>query len=61
MPRFKVVVLQQLFVVKVSVLCLDRIKLVAECQVILVPLLDLEDFSLKLGHQEVLLVTRQVN
>lgn len=48
MASFEVVVLQQLFVVKVSVLGLDRIELVTERQVVLIPLLDLEDFSLEL-------------
>ena len=46
---------------KVSVFGLDRIKLVAQCQVVLVPLLDLEDFCLELGNKKVLLVTSQVD
>jgi hypothetical protein len=43
---FEVVVLQQLLVMKVSVLGLDRIKLVAERQVVFVSLLDLKYFCL---------------
>ena len=55
-PRLEVIVLQQLFVLQVSVLRLDRVKLVAQGEVVLVPLLDLEDLGLELRDEEVLLV-----
>ena len=55
-PRLKVIVLQQLFVLQVSVLRLDRVKLVTQGEVVLVPLLDLEDLGLELRDEEVLLV-----
>lgn len=45
---FKVVVLQKLFVLQVAVLCLDGIKLISKSKVVLVPLLNFEDFSLEL-------------
>jgi hypothetical protein len=40
----------------VTVLALDGVQLVAEGEEVLVPLLDLEDLSLKLRDQQVLLV-----
>lgn len=55
-PRLEVIVLQQLFVLQVSVLRLDRVKLVTQGEVVLVPLLDLEDLGLELRDEEVLLV-----
>jgi len=45
----EVVVLEQLFIGEVAVLSLDRVKLVAECEVILVSLLDFKDLGLELG------------
>ena len=55
-PRLEVIVLQQLFVLQVSVLRLDRVKLVTQGEVVLVPLFDLEDLGLELRDEEVLLV-----
>ena len=43
---FEVVVLEELFILEVAVLGLDRIELVSQRQVVFVALLDLEDFSL---------------
>ena len=56
MPRLKVIVLQQLFILQVSVLGLNRVKLVTEGEVVLVPLLDLEDLGLELRDEQVFLV-----
>lgn len=39
-----------------TVLALDGVELIAEREEVLVPLLDLEDLSLKLRDQQVLLV-----
>jgi hypothetical protein len=41
---------------QVTVLALDGVQLIAEREEVLVPLLDLEDLSLKLRDQQVLLV-----
>ena len=53
-PEFTV--LHNLLIVEVSVLGLDRLQLVAKRQEILIALLDLENFSLELRDQKVLLV-----
>ena len=45
-----------LLVLQVTVLALDGVQLIAECEEVLVPLLDLEDLSLQLRDQQVLLV-----
>lgn len=61
MPVIVIVILHQFLVLRVSVLLLDRVQLVAQRQVVLVALLDFEDFSLQLGDQQVLLVACQVH
>ena len=58
---FKVVVLEELLVVEVPVLGLNGVKLVAEGQVVLVPLLDLEYFGLKLRDEQILLVAGKMH
>jgi len=45
----------------VSKLGLDGVKLIAKRKVVLVALLDLEDLSLELGNEEVLLVGSQMH
>ena len=55
-PRLEVIVLQQLLILQVSVLRLNRVKLVTQGEVVLVPLLDLKDLGLELRDEEVLLV-----
>lgn len=45
MALFEVVVLEQLLVLQVSVLGLDGIQLISECQIVFVTLLDLEDLG----------------
>jgi hypothetical protein len=45
----EIVVLEQLFIGEVAVLGLDGVKLIAECEVVLVSLLDFKDLSLELG------------
>lgn len=47
--RLEIVVLEQLFIGEMAVLSLDRVKLIAECEVILVSLLDFKDLCLELG------------
>lgn len=61
MPGLEVVILEQFFILQVSVLGLDSVQLVTERQVVLVSLLDFKDLGLQLGDQKVLLVGRQVN
>ena len=61
MASLEIVVLEQLFVLEVAVLGLDGVELVAKGEVVLVPLLDLEDFCLQLGDEEVFLVRGQVH
>ena len=61
MARLEVVVLEELLVLQVPVLGLDRVELVAQRQVILVALLDLKDLRLELRDQQVFLVARQVH
>ena len=56
-----IVILHQFLVLRVSVLLLDGVELVSQRQVVLVALLDLEDFGLQLGNQKVLLVACQVH
>lgn len=58
---FEVVVLEELFILEVAVLGLDRIELVSQRQVVFVALLDLEDFSLQLGDEQVFLVAGKVH
>ena len=48
-PGLEIVVLKQLFIGEVAVLSLNGVKLIAECEVILVSLLDFKDLSLELG------------
>ena len=57
----EVVVLQELFVLEVAVLGLDGVELVAQCEVVFVALLNLEDLGLQLGDEEVFLVASQVD
>jgi len=45
----EIVVLEQLFIGEVAVLGLDGVKLIAECKVVLVSLLDFKNLSLELG------------
>ena len=45
----EIVVLEQLFIGEVAVLGLNGVKLIAECEVVLVSLLDFKDLSLELG------------
>lgn len=52
----ELVILQQLLVLQVSVLGLDRVELVAQRQEVLVALLDLKDLRLQLRDQQILLV-----
>jgi hypothetical protein len=57
----EVVVLEKFLVLKMAVLSLDCVKLVAEGKVVLVALLNLKDFGLKLGDEEVFLVRSKVD
>ena len=57
----EVVVLEKLLILQVSELGLDGVKLIAKRKVVLVALLDLEDLSLELGNEEVLLVGSQMH
>lgn len=57
----ELVILQQLLVLQVSVLGLDRVELVAQGQEVLVALLDFKDLRLQLGDQEILLVGCKVH
>lgn len=61
LASLELVFLQQLFVLEVAVLGLNSVKLVAQGEVVLVPLLDFEDLSLKLGDQQVFLVAGKVH
>ena len=47
----EVIVLEKFFVLQMSVLCLNGVELVAECEIVLVALLNLEDLSLELGNK----------
>ena len=51
MASLKVVVLEQLFVLEVTVLGLNGVKLVSQGKVVLVTLLNLEDLGLELRDQ----------
>ena len=53
---FEVVILQQLLVLKKSVLLLQAIELVSQSKVVLVPLLDFEDLGLQLANEQVFLI-----
>ena len=57
----ELVFLEELLVLKVAVLGLNGVKLVPECEVVLVALLNLKDLCLELTDEQVLLVTRQVH
>jgi len=46
---------------EVSVLGLDRVELVSQREVVFVALLDLEDFGLQLGDEQVFLVAGKVH
>jgi len=48
--------LAELLVLEVTVLSLDGVELISQSEVVLVALLDLEDLSLQLADEEVLLV-----
>lgn len=61
MALLKVVVLEQLLVLEVAVLGLDGVELVPEREVVFVALLDLEDLSLKLTDEQVLLIAGEVH
>jgi hypothetical protein len=52
----EVVVLEKFLVLEMAVLSLNCVELVAEGKVVLVALLDLKDFGLKLGDEQVFLV-----
>ena len=56
-----VVVLHELLVLQVAVLLLDGVELVTQGKVVLVSLLDLEDLSLELRDEQILLVTGEVH
>lgn len=56
-----VIVLHQFLVLKMSILLLDCVQLVSQCNIVLVPLLDLKYFSLELADEEVLLITGEMN
>jgi hypothetical protein len=51
MASFEVVVLEQLFILKMAELGLNSVKLVPQRQIILVALLDLEDFRFELTNE----------
>ena len=57
----ELVILQQLLVLQVSVLGLNRVELVAQGQEVLVALLDFKDLRLQLGDQKILLVGCEVH
>ena len=44
-----------------AVLGLNRVELISQSEVVLVTLLNFEDFSLELGNEQVLLITCEVN
>jgi hypothetical protein len=56
-----IVILHQFLVLDVSVLLLNSIELVSKRKIVLVSLLDFKDFSLKLGDEEILLVTSKMD
>ena len=61
MSIVEVIVLHDLFILKVPVLLLDRVQLVSQCQVVFVSLLDFKDLSFQLGDKEVFLIACKVN
>lgn len=61
LASFELVLLEELLVLEVAVLGLNGVKLVPEREVVLVPLLNLEDLRLQLADQQVLLVRCQVH
>lgn len=56
-----IVILHELFILEMSVLLLNGVQLVTQGEVVLVPLLDLEDLRLQLRDQEILLVAGEVH
>ena len=56
MSRLEIVILEQFLVLEVAEFRLDSVKLVAKSQVVLIALLDLENFSLKLADEQILLI-----
>jgi hypothetical protein len=56
-----IVVLHEFFVLQMSVLLLNVVKLVSQGDIVFVTLLDFEDFSLELTDQQVLLVAGQMD
>lgn len=56
MSGLEVVVLKQFLVLEVAEFRLDCVKLVAQGQVVLIALLDLENFSLQLADEQILLI-----
>ena len=50
-----------LFILKMTILGLDVMKLVSQSNEVLVSLLDLKNLSLKLGDQEIFLVASKMN
>ena len=50
-----------LFILQMSILGLNVVKLVSKCEVILVSLLDFKDLSLQLRNEEVFLVASKVH
>jgi len=61
LASLKLVFLAKLFVLQVTVLGLNAVELVSQREVVLVPLLDLEDLGLQLTDQQVFLVRSQVH
>lgn len=61
LASLKLVFLEELLVLQVAILCLNRVELVSQGEVVLVTLLDFEDLCFKLRDQQVLLVAGQVH
>lgn len=61
MPSFEVVILEQLLILQVAELGLDSVELVPQSQIILIPLLNLENFCLQLTDQQIFLVGGEVD
>ena len=56
-----VIILHQFLILDMSVFLLDSVELISESQVVLVSLLNLENLSLKLRDEQVLLVTSEMH
>ena len=56
-----VIILHEFLILDMSILLLDCVQLISKSQVVLVSLLDLEDFSLQLRDQKILLVTSEMD